>query len=333
MTILKKYVTIKRILWVFIPSVLVLLVGTVALNFYIMHRLTHPPRTEHYGSPRDFQVILDRPMWFEEKWKNSDSTESVGWLLSRGVTGPAIILTHGYGGNRSELLTLSFELWKAGYHVLVYDLRGHGQSPVKWSGLGTYEKDDLLSAISFLKAQKTPAGQDLLDGKIGLYGVDLGGYIAIAASSQDPMVKAVAVDSAFTDVRQVINHRLKTMIGSDSSFANSLVNSSLRARMTEITMQLYLMRREDYAPALESVASSAGRRWMFMTSNKSAAHDSMTRELFNNAKEPKELVEVPHSRLNRLYDKESSEYDARVVAFFQKAIPVTPNKLPTAQSR
>jgi hypothetical protein len=166
-----------------------------------------------------------------------------------------------------------------------------------------------------------------------LYGVDLGGYISIAASSQDPVVKAVAVDSAFTDVRQVINHRLKTMVGSDSSFANSLVNSSLRARMTEITMQLYLMRREDHAPALESVASSTGRKWMFITSSESPFHDRMTRELFNAAKDPKELAEVPYSRLNRLYDKESSEYDARLVAFFQKAIPVTPNKLPVAQSK
>ena len=90
-------VMLKRVLWVFIPAVLVFAVGVAALDFYFIHRLTHPPRTELYGSPRDFQLILQKPMWFEEKWKNSDSTQTVGWLLSRGKPAPAIILSHGYG--------------------------------------------------------------------------------------------------------------------------------------------------------------------------------------------------------------------------------------------
>jgi pimeloyl-ACP methyl ester carboxylesterase len=322
----KSRIRIKRILWVFIPAVLVLFVGVVVWNFYLMHRLTHPPRTQLYGSPRDFQVILNKPMWFDEKWKNSDSTESVGWFLSRGVPGPGIVLSHGYGANRSELLTLSFELWKAGYHVLVYDLRGHGESPVKWSGLGTYEKDDLLSAIKFLKNQKTEKGEDLLDGRVGLYGVDLGGYVSIVVSSQDPLVKAVAVDSIYPDVRHFIRHRLKTIVGSESGFASKLVDSSWANAMNEIAMQLYLMRREDTAPAVESVTTGASRRFLFITSKDSATHDLMTRDLFNITKDPKELVEVAHSRLNRLYDKESSDYDARVVAFFQHALPLASGK-------
>src|SRR5215467_7214227 len=122
------------------------------------------------------------PMWFEEKWKNADSTQTFGWFLSQGKPAPAIILSHGYGSNRSELITLAFELWKSGFHVLMYDLRGHGESPVKWSGLGTYEKDDLLSAIKFMKNRKNETGQDLLDGRVGLYGVDLGGYLSLVVS-------------------------------------------------------------------------------------------------------------------------------------------------------
>src|SRR5437660_12374152 len=179
----KKRVLFKRLFWVFVPAMLVLLVGVGALGFYMIHRLSHPARTALYGSPRDFQLILQKPMWFDEKWKNSDSTQTVGWLLSRGKPAPAIILSHGYGSNRSELLTLAFELWKSGYNVLVYDLRGHGESSVQWSGLGTYEKEDLLSAIKFLRSQRTDSGQELLDGRIGLFGVDLGGYISLVAST------------------------------------------------------------------------------------------------------------------------------------------------------
>src|SRR5207244_11630412 len=140
-----------------------------------------------YGSPRDFQVILQKPMWFEEKWKNSDSTQSVGWLLSRGKPAPTIILSHGYGSNRSELLTLSFELWKSGYHVLLYDLRGHGESPAKWSGLGPYERDDLLSASKLLKERKNEKGELILDGRVGVYAVDLGREPSLAAAREQPI--------------------------------------------------------------------------------------------------------------------------------------------------
>jgi flagellar motor protein MotB len=52
----------------------------------------------------------------------------------------------------------------------------------------------------------------------------------------------------------------------------------------------------------------------------------MTRDLYNATKSAKELVEVDRSRMDRLYEKASSEYDARVVAFFQQSIPPTSEK-------
>jgi len=322
----KTRVMFKRVLSVFIPAVLVFAVGVAALDFYFVHRLTHPPRTELYGSPKDFQLILQKPMWFDEKWKNSDSTQSVGWLLSQGKAAPSIILSHGYGSNRSELLTLSFELWKAGYNVLVYDLRGHGESPVKWSGLGTYERDDLLSAINFLRSKKTEAGQELMDGRIGLYGVDLGGYISLVASSQNPAIKAVAVDSVYPDVSHYMNYHLKTMLGADSNLANKLADSKWTNQLSDFAMQLYLMRQEDSAPALESVSIASGRKFLFIIGKDSGALGQMTKDLQSSTKDQKQIVEVEHSRLGRLYDKTSSEYDARVVAFFKEAIPTSSDK-------
>ena len=328
----KTRVMFKRVLWVFIPAVLVFVLGVAALDFYFIHRITHPERTELYGSPRDFQMILQKPMWFDEKWKNSDSTQTLGWLLSQGRPAPAVILSHGYGSNRSELLTLAFELWKSGYNVLLYDMRGHGESPVKWSGLGTYEKDDLLSAIKFLRGQRTDTGQALLDGRVGLYGVELGGYVSLVASSQDPAIKAVAVDSVFPDVSHFMNHQIKTMLGGDSDLANRLADSHWTNQLNELAMQLYLMRREDSAPAVESVSAASGRKFLFITGKNSGALGAMTQELQGLAKDPKQLVEVEQSRLTRLYDKASSEYDARVVAFFKEVIPPSTEK-PAAPAR
>ncbi|HET9529284.1 MAG TPA: alpha/beta fold hydrolase [Blastocatellia bacterium] len=322
----KTRVLLKRIFWVFVPAVLVLGLGAVGLSFYLIHRLSHPQRTQLYGSPRDFQVIMQKPMWSDEKWKNSDSTQSVGWFLSQNRTAPAIILSHSYESNRSELLTLSFELWKAGYHVLVYDLRGHGESPVNWSGLGTYENDDLLSAIKFVKGIKSDTGQVLVDGRIGLYGAGLGGYISLVASSQDPMVKAVAVDSVYPDVDFFINHRLKSFVGSESEMANRLVDSPWTASMTKLAMQVYLMRREDSAPAVEAVGIASGRRLLFITGKDAGGLVETTKMLFGQARDNKEIAEVEATRLDRLYDQNSSNYDARVVSFFREALPTGQEK-------
>lgn len=317
---------LKRVLWVFIPAVLVFGLGVAALDFYFIHRLTHPERTELYGSPRDFQLILQKPMWFDEKWRNSDSTQTVGWLLSQGKQAPAVILTHGYGSNRSELLTLAFELWKSGYNVLLYDMRGHGESPVKWSGVGTYEREDVLSAIRFLRIQRTEAGQDLIDGRVGLYGVELGGYVSIVASSQDPTIKAVAVDSVYPDVSYFMNHQLKTMLGADNNIANQLADSHWTNQLNDLGMQLYLMRREDTAPAIESVSAATGRKFLFIIGKNSGALANMTKDLYNQTKDPKQLVEFDQSRLIRLYDKPSADYDARVVAFFKEMMPPLSDK-------
>jgi pimeloyl-ACP methyl ester carboxylesterase len=320
-----KRVLFKRIFWVFVPAVLVFVVGVAALGLYMVHRLSHPPRTALYGSPRDFQLILQRPMWYDEKWKNSDGTPAVGWLLLRERPAPAIILSHGYGSNRSQLLTLSFELWKAGYNVLLYDLRGHGESAVKWSGLGTYERDDLLSAIKFLKERKNEKGELVLDGRVGLYGVDLGGYASLAASAEDPIIKAVAVDSVFPDVGHFINAQLKSGVG-NNEMGNRLVDSRWTKRLAELSMQVYLLRREDGQPALEAVATATGRKLLFITASDTGIYDLMTRELYNAARGQKELVEVTHSRMTRLYEKEASDYDARVTSFFQQAIPAATEK-------
>ena len=330
MIIPKKHkLIIKRILWVFIPAVVVFVVGVGLLEWYVAYTLTRPAKTKLYGSPHDFQMILQQPMWFDEKWRDTDGSQSVGWLLTHGHSGPTIIMSHAYGSNRSELLTLSFELWKAGYNVLLYDLRGHGESPVKWSGLGTYEEDDLLSAINYLKGLKADDGQPLLDGRIGLYGVELGGYISLRAATQSSIVKAVAVDSVYPDVRYYINYRLKCYVGSNNSLT-SLIDSPSTDKLTNASMHLYLMRTEDSGTAAQSIKSPSDRKYCFMVGQDSGMLTKTTQALYQQCASEKQFIQVSKSRIGRLYEKDSADYDAQVVAFFKDAIPVA-DALPAAK--
>ena len=314
---------IKRVLWVFIPPVVVFVVGVSLLDGYLIYKLTHPAPTQLYGTPRDFQVILQKPMWFEEQWRNLDGTQSRGWFLTAGKTSPAIVLSHAYGSNRSELLTLGFEIWKAGYNVMLYDLRGHGESPVKWSGLGSYEKDDLISGIEMLRNRKDENGQPICDGRIGLYGVDLGGYISLVAAGQSPLVKAVAVDSTCPDMPRLINYRLSTFVGAEKGWSKRLIDSEFTKRMMSLGMRTYMVRTEGLPSPLETVTTKADRRYLFIIGKDSGALEATTRELYAKTVDPKQLIEVEKSRLERLYDPDSAAYDTQVVAFFREAIPIS----------
>ncbi|HKV41550.1 MAG TPA: alpha/beta fold hydrolase [Blastocatellia bacterium] len=316
----KQRLLIKRIMWVFIPAVLVFGLGVFLIEAYTTYRLTRPPRTALYGSPHDFQMILQKPIWFDEKWRDADGSQSVGWIMSQGKTAPGIILSHGYGSNRSELLSLSFELWKAGYNVLVYDLRGQGESPVQWSGLGTYEKEDILSAIDYLKGLKTDGGQPLLDGRLGLYGVEMGGYASLLAAAQSTLVKAVAVDSTYTDIPDYLNYRMKLSVGNSSALSR-LIDAPVVGNLTNLSVNLYLRRNEEAETAAQAVKVKSDRKTLFIAGADSGALGKMTKDLYAGCAGPKELAVVAKSRLNRLYEKESQDYDVKVVSFFVDALP------------
>jgi len=118
---------------------------------------------------------------------------------------------------------------------------------------------------------------------------------------------------------------MKSLLGSDD-WANGLIDSSLANSVNEIVMQVYLLRREDTAPAVEAVGVSSGKRFLFITGKNNGVLDGLTREVQAQTKDQNELVELEHTRTQRLYDEASSMYDARVVAFFSAAMPTLNDK-------
>jgi len=309
-------------MWVFIPAILVCVIGVVLLDGYMVLRLTRSVRTPMYSTPHDLQVIMQKPMWTDDKWRDLDGSQSVGWFLSRGKPAPTIIVSHGYGENRSEFLTLAFELWKAGYNVLLYDLRGHGESTVDWSGLGMFEKDDLVSAINYLQNIKGADGKPASDGRIGLYGVEMGAYSSILASSQNTQVKALALDSVYPDIASYVKYRLKAGVGSGNLWAK-LIDYPTTGKLTDIGLQMYLKRRNDSETAAQVLSSPTDHKFLFIVGADSGPLGDMTKALYDGAQGQKEFVQLTKSRLDRLYENDCAEYDARVVAFFKQAMPAT----------
>lgn len=120
-----------------------------------------------------------------------------GWFApaAAGVSGPTVIAVHGRDSCRRDPVVMlpAAMLHRAGFGVLLIDLRNHGDSDVdngRWAG-GAKEYRDVLGAWDWLVAQ----GAD--PARIGLYGPSLGGATVTIAMGEEPRVAATFADSSY----------------------------------------------------------------------------------------------------------------------------------------
>ncbi len=101
------------------------------------------------------------------------------------VNHPGLILLHGYGSRKELILPSALEMGKAGFVVLVPDLRGHGDSRVP-SDFGGLERFDIQRGIDYLLTRK-----DVDPTKIALMGTSFGAMNSIIVGGIDSRVKTV----------------------------------------------------------------------------------------------------------------------------------------------
>lgn len=161
--------------------------------------LTVPPRTPILRKPDEFGMDYE-----EVNFKTTDGVSLKGWYIpSEGEPKGVIISNHFSPGNRygfaGHLEGLDFAggfevnflprykaLHEAGYHVLAYDLRVHGESEVGKEGItgvGYYEWQDVLASITYVKNKKETADLD-----ISLYSMCMGANATINAMEKYPEV-------------------------------------------------------------------------------------------------------------------------------------------------
>src|SRR5215813_8736663 len=143
--------TARRLLKTFLPIVVIILLVLVLVAAVIVYGITRPPHAEYRVTPQSLSSKVAGPILkaTEETWKNHDGTTARGWLIKGADGGPAVILLHGYGADRSWVLNLAVKLNEStNFTVLWPDLRGHGESPpVRWSIPGRVDGEDVTAAI------------------------------------------------------------------------------------------------------------------------------------------------------------------------------------------
>ena len=119
-----------------------------------------------------------------------------------------LVLSHGYGDNQALMLPYAEFLHRAGFSVLVYDMRNRGRSGGDAVTLGALEPLDLISVVDY--AVHRP---DVDAGRIGALGVSLGGSTTLLAAARDARIRAVVDDSGFSDAPRVIDSSFEHFIG------------------------------------------------------------------------------------------------------------------------
>jgi uncharacterized protein len=115
-------------------------------------------------------------------------------------TGPTVVLVHGWGSNKSQMLERAAILHER-YHLLLIDLRNHGQSGEAATTQGVREAGDLRAALDWLVATYGPE-------RIAVLGVSMGGATALTEAASDERVDALVVESTHATLASAAESRL-----------------------------------------------------------------------------------------------------------------------------
>ncbi len=163
--------------------------GWLAASFVAERATLHPERRALGPTPTARGMV-----YTDVSFKTRDGLTLRGWWIP-GTQHETIVMIHGLSNNREEPLNKAGYLHEAGYNLLVFDLRGHGQSDGNGTTMGYREPEDARAAVAEARA--------LDPGPIALFGYSLGASISVEEAATNPDVTAVIEDSGFSSVGDV----------------------------------------------------------------------------------------------------------------------------------
>jgi len=163
------------------------------------------------GSDRELDEFADRQSCPRQgvaagaELTASDGTRIAGWYVPAGSgigpIGQTLVLAHGYGSNKSDMLAWA-EPFHDRYNLVLFDFRNHGQSSGDLTTVGVRESADLRAVIDWLEATKEPTS-------IAVLGVSMGGATAIDEAARDDRIAAVILDSTHATLANALQARLE----------------------------------------------------------------------------------------------------------------------------
>jgi dipeptidyl aminopeptidase/acylaminoacyl peptidase len=308
----------------------IVLIGYVAASFAVYDELSSVPGVCHpidaADTPETFSVAgledevaaeyaMPAPVDVEFRSRDPNIAGLVlraWWIPGQRADGPAVVLTHGVRSCRRDdnILMPAGMLHRAGFGVLLIDLRDHGDSDdedLRFAG-GTEEYLDVLGAWDWLVAQGVPAE------RIGILGMSFGSAVTLIAGGEEQRVRAVWEDSSYADMPEAMRDYLAresypTFLEPGGEIVARIVSGDdLASRGPLLEMPNYAGRRLGIVHGTADTTLPVRYAEQLRAAAEEAAVD--LREYW--------LVQgVEHTRA--VID-ERAEYERRLVAFFTEAL-------------
>jgi dipeptidyl aminopeptidase/acylaminoacyl peptidase len=244
------------------------------------------PLQEIAGTPADVGVAYE-----DVTLTTSDGLKISGWYLP-GNRPYGVVVVHGIWANKQAVLPAAVMLSEAGYHVLTIDLRGHGLSEGERQSYGYYEALDVIAGVDYLMARSEIEN-------VGVMGYSLGGAAVVRATALDERIKALVVESSFSQHTGLPSWPLAPIL--------------VKAAERELGLSV------EQINSKEALATMKPRPVMIIHGEEDQLFPvSHAYEMYEAAQEPKELWII--KGLTHDYPiKQRNEYQKRVLAFFEKA--------------
>jgi len=121
------------------------------------------------------------------------------------VPAPAILLAHGFAGDKSSVAAQAKSLAESGYVVLAWTARGFGKSTGEISMNSPQgEVADVSKLIDYLATRKEVVQQGVKDPLVGIAGDSYGGSIALMTAGYDNRIDAVAANITWNNLSHVL---------------------------------------------------------------------------------------------------------------------------------
>lgn len=239
-------------------------------------------------------------------FRTADGIKLSGWFIPAPEnSGKTIIVLPGRGQNRGEILASTHFLRRFGFNLLYFDFRGAGDSGGTTSSIGYLELRDFDAAFEFLKRNKEEESRN-----IGVYGLSMGGAVALYETANRPEIKCVAAEAAFESFNSIVARY---------AWVNKKTPYFPVVQLGLMLIRLRLdVDPEPFSP-LYHIAKISPRPIFFIA----GSHDAImpvkeVERLFSNARHPKEMWVVQGAAHGKCAEVGGEEYKQRLSAFFSK---------------
>lgn len=239
----------------------------------------------------------------------TDGIKLSGWLVMANRENPVIIVCHGLGTSKSDVLDIANVIYKAGYNLFLFDFRGHGESGGGVTSYGYLEQRDITGALNYLDKRN-----DIPHIGYGVFGPSMGGATACLVAGQDMRIKALVLDSVYIDLKETIIWHTKLLY--------NLPKIPFGLFTIAAYDILFLTNINTISPI--RVIKKISPRAVFIINGEKdermPAKDSL--KLYEAAGEPKKLWIAPSATHFQGYWINQGQYEQKITDFFYAYLPV-----------